>query len=55
MPFLIIGLVLFGLGVYFLRKSIQEEDKEGIIGVSALIIASLIMIMFYGLFYNLTI
>lgn len=43
------------VGIIFLRKSLKEEDKEGVIGVMALIIASVIMILFFGLFYTLTI
>ena len=55
MPFLIVGILLLGFGAYFMRQSIREEDKEGIIGVMALIIAAVIMIFFYGLFYTFTI
>lgn len=55
MPFLALGLILLIVGVIFLRKSIREEDREGIIGVMAIIAAAVIMIMFFGLFYTLTI
>ncbi len=43
------------IGIIFLRRAIRGQDKEGVIGVMALIIASVIMILFFGLFYTLTI
>lgn len=55
MPFLVLGFILLIVGVIFLRKSIREQDKEGVVGVMALIIASVIMILFFGLFYTFTI
>ncbi len=55
MPFLILGVILLIVGTVFLRKSIKEEDKEGVVGVMALIIAAVIMILFFGLFYTFTI
>ncbi|MBI2473153.1 hypothetical protein HYV70_01190 [Candidatus Uhrbacteria bacterium] len=54
MPFLFIGVVLLGLGIYFLRKAVKNHDHEGTIGMTALIIAAVIMILFYGMFYTLT-
>lgn len=55
MPFLVLGIILLIVGAIFLRKSVREQDKEGVVGVIALIIAAVIMIMFFGLFYTLTI
>ena len=55
MSFLAIGVILLIVGIIFLRKSIKEEDKEGVVGVSALIVAAVIMILFFGLFYTFTI
>ncbi len=55
MPFLFIGILLLGVGVYFLRRAIKDEDKEGVVGLTALIIAAVILILFYGLFYSITI
>ena len=55
MSFLVLGFILLIVGVIFLRKSIREQDKEGVVGVMALIIASVIMILFFGLFYTFTI
>ncbi len=55
MPFIFLGIVLLGLGIFFLRKAIKSEDKEGVVGVTALIVAAVIMILFFGLFYQLVI
>lgn len=55
MSFLIIGLLLLVIGIYFLRKAVRNEDKEGVVGFIAVIVASVIMILFFGLFYTLTI
>lgn len=55
MPFLVLGIILLIVGAIFLRKSVREQDKEGVVGVIALIVAAVIMIMFFGLFYTLTI
>lgn len=55
MPFLVLGVILLIVGIIFLRKSLKEQDKEGVVGVMALIFASVIMILFFGLFYTLTI
>ncbi|NQV90378.1 hypothetical protein HQ487_03130 [Candidatus Uhrbacteria bacterium] len=55
MPFLILGVIMLGIGIVFLRNAIKNEDKEGIIGVTAMIIAAVILIFFFGLFYTFTI
>jgi len=55
MPFLFIGVLLLGIGIYFLRKAVKKQDHEGTVGMTALIIAAVIMILFYGMFYTLTI
>jgi high-affinity Fe2+/Pb2+ permease len=55
MSFLIIGLILLGIGIYFLRQKIQAQDKFGIMGMTMVIVAAVVMILFYGLFYTLSI
>lgn len=55
MPFLFIGVTLLLVSIFFMRKAVREQDREGIIGFTALIIASAILILFYGLFYSLMI
>jgi hypothetical protein len=55
MPFLFIGVVLLIISIILLRKAVKNQDREGIVGLTALIMASAILILFYGLFYSLTI
>lgn len=55
MPFLFIGVSLLLVSVYLMRKAIKKKNKEEIIGLTMLIMASAILILFYGLFYSLTI
>ena len=55
MPFLFIGISLLLVSIFFMRKAVQRQDREGIIGLTALIMASAILILFYGLFYSITI
>ena len=55
MPFLVLGVILLIIGIVFLRRALKQQDKEGVIGVMALIIASVIIILFLGLFYTLMI
>ena len=55
MPFFTLGIIVLIISVIFLRKSIKEQDKEGVVGAIALLVASVIMILFFGLFYTLTI
>mgnify|MGYP001559102715 CR=1 FL=1 len=53
MPFLFIGLILLGFGIYFYRKATKNHDHDGQFGMMALIIGAVIMILFYGVFYTL--
>ena len=55
MRFLILGIILLIIGIVFLRRAIKKQDEEGVVGVLALITAAVIMILFFGLFYTLTI
>ena len=52
MSYFMIGVILLIIGIYFLRRAIKEGDREGIVGMTGLIIASLILIIFFGLFYR---
>ena len=52
MPYFLFGLLLLGFGIYFLRITIREKDKEGLIGMVAIIIAALFLILFFGLFFR---
>jgi len=52
MPFIFIGIVMLIVSVMFLRKAIKGNDKEGIIGGTGLLIGSIILIIFFGIFYS---
>lgn len=52
MPFIIIGIVALLMGAYFLRLGVKEENKEILVGAIALIIAGLVLVVFFGLFYR---
>lgn len=52
MPFLFLGVILLIVSVVLLRKGLRSQDKEMIIGMEALLIASVIMILLFGIFYN---
>ena len=54
MSFLILGLLLLVVGIYFLRQKLQAQDKFGIIGMTMVIVAAVVLILFYGLFYTLS-
>jgi len=53
MTFLIIGLIMVVIGVIFLRRSIKAHDKEGKIGSIGLIMAGVIVMLFFGIFYRM--
>ncbi len=55
MPFLFIGTALIIISVVLLRKANKRKDKEGAFGLNVLILAASILILFYGLFYSITI
>ncbi len=55
MPFLFLGAALLIVSIILLRKAIKKEDKEWIVGLNVLILASAILILFYGLFYSIII
>lgn len=54
MPFLIIGVLLLGIGTYFLRKHMKSGYKMGVTGMTMVIITGVIVILLYGLFYTLS-
>jgi hypothetical protein len=55
MPFFFIGLVVLTIAIVILRRAIKDQDKEGIVGATTLIIAAVILMLFFGLFYTLVI
>jgi hypothetical protein len=52
MTYIIIGTILLITAIIFLRLAIKGGDKEGIIGLAALIVAALILIVFFGLVFR---
>ncbi len=52
MPFLFVGLVILIVAGLFLRRSIKSGDKEGAVGMIALLLAGLILTIIFGLFYR---
>ncbi len=55
MSFFFIGVMLLLLASYLMRKAIKSGDQEGIVGLSAIIMASVILILFFGLFFQIAI
>lgn len=52
MTYFVLGLLLLIFGVYFLRIAMKEKDKEGVIGLAAVLIAAMMLLLFYGLFFR---
>lgn len=52
MPFLFLGIIVLGVGIYFRREAQKAHDHDGLIGCSLLIIAGLILIVLHGLFFR---
>lgn len=52
MPFVILGIFTLLVGAFFLRLGIRGEDKEMLVGAVALIIAGIILVIFFGFFYR---
>ena len=40
------------MGAFFLRRSIKMHDKEGKYGSIGLLIAGIILMLFFGIFYR---
>ncbi len=52
MSFFFLGTVIFILGIFFLQRSVRQQDREGAIGSIMMIIAGIILIIFFGLLYR---
>ncbi|TAK04074.1 hypothetical protein EPO34_02875 [Patescibacteria group bacterium] len=52
MPFLFLGILILGVGIYFYREAKKQHDHEGEIGCKALIVAGIILILVHGLFFR---
>ncbi len=53
MPFLVLGIIVFVIGIYFFIQTKRHHDHEGEEGAMTVMIAGIILIFFYGLFYQL--
>ena len=53
MTFLILGIIILILGIYFFRRAKKNHDHEGEEGSLGLMMAGIILIVFYGIFYRL--
>ncbi len=52
MTYFVLGMLLMIFAVYFLRIAMKEKDKEGVIGFAAILIAAMMLLLFYGLFFQ---
>lgn len=52
MPFFFLGLILVLSGGFFLRSALKSDDKEGVVGTIAVLIAGIILMLVFGLFYR---
>ena len=52
MTFFILGLLTVAFAAYFLRRAVRDKDMEGVVGFTAVFLASLILLIFYGLFFR---
>ena len=52
MSFLYIGILVLIVSIIFLRLAIKGNDKEGVVGMTAMLIAAIILIVFFGILYS---
>ena len=52
MPFLALGIVILLLGTYFYTQARRTKDRDGMIGSMGIIVAGIILIVLFGLFYR---
>jgi hypothetical protein len=52
MTYFLLGLFLLVFAIYFLRITIRDKDKEGLIGFTAILIVALFLILFFGVFFR---
>jgi hypothetical protein len=53
MLFLIFGLAIIALGGYFNIQARKNKDGDGVVGTTMMIIAGLILVFVYGIFYSI--
>ncbi len=52
MSYFLLGVIVLIIAIIFLRRAIKTQDKEGIVGMTGLLIAAIILIVFFGLFFR---
>lgn len=52
MPFLLIGIILFFLGIFMFRLGKKTHNHDFELGSMGLIIGGIILMILYGLFYR---
>ena len=52
MPFLILGIIIFGAGFLLFRDARKRDDSNVAGGAMMLMVAGVILIILYGLFYR---
>jgi len=52
MPFLLLGIVLFLLGIFMFRLGKKTHNHDFELGSMGLIIGGIILMILYGLFYR---
>jgi hypothetical protein len=52
MSFFFIGLGMIAAGIFFLLRSIKHHDKEGKYGSIGLLMAGIVLLLFFGVFYR---
>ncbi len=55
MPYLILGLLFLIFGIYFRKRAHHEHNHHGVDGMTFIIVAALILILFFGIFDRMNI
>ena len=52
MPFLLLGIILFLLGIFMFRLGKKTHNHDFELGSMGLVVGGIILIILYGLFYR---
>ena len=52
MPFLFLGLFILFIFLLLLRRAIKRNSREEIVGLFFILLAGLILTLFFGVFYR---
>ncbi len=53
MIFLLLGIVILVVGIYFHLQARKDKDKDGTVGTMFVIMAGVILILIYGMLYSM--